>query len=108
MEQRSEEHMHLLHCKLTLHDTLYFATREMGVLYETERYLHNYALAYALFSNDLINMPYFCNSYRPGYAEDLEQLNNVAVYITPAQPILWDYVLITWKIGQVFYYRKSE
>jgi CRISPR-associated protein Csc1 len=100
--------MRLLYCRLTLHDTLYFVTREMGVLYETERYLHNYALAYALFSNDLVGMPFFCNFYKPRYAEDLGQLNEAAVYVTPAQPLVWDYVLVTWKIGQVAYYRKSE
>ena len=100
--------MNLLHCNLTLQDTLFFATREMGPLFETERYIHNYALAYALFSNTFLRMPYFCNSYRPTYAEDLEVLNREAVYVTPAQPLAWDYVLVTWKIGQTTYYRKSE
>jgi len=80
----------------------------MGVLYETERYLHNYALAYALFSNNLVNLPFFCDFYKPRYAEDLGQLNEAAVYVTPAQPLVWDYVLVTWKIGQAAYYRKSE
>jgi CRISPR-associated protein Csc1 len=80
----------------------------MGPLFETERYIHNYALAYALFSNTLLRMPFFCNSYRPAYAEDLEVLNQEAVYVTPAQPLTWDYILVTWKIGQTTYYRKSE
>lgn len=100
--------MRLFHCRLTLHDTLFFVTREMGILFETERYLHNYALAYALFSNDLVNMPFFCATYKPNYAEDLGRLNEVGVYITPAQPLSWEYLLITWKIGQVTYYRTSE
>ncbi len=100
--------MHLFHCELTLHDTLFFATREMGTLFETERFIHNYALAYALFGDTLVNRPYFCDSYRPEYADDLEHLNDVAVYVTPAQPLSWDYLLITWKMGQVSYYRKSE
>jgi CRISPR-associated protein Csc1 len=100
--------MYLLRCKLTLHDTLFFATREMGPFFETERYIHNYALAYALFGDRLIRRPFFCDSYRPAYAEDLGYLNDVAVYITPAQPLTWDYVLVTWKIGQVNYYRKPE
>ena len=100
--------MYLLHCELTLHDTLFFATREMGTLFETERFIHNYALAYALFGDTLVNRPYFCDSYRPEYAEDLGRLNEMAVYVTPAQPLSWDYLLITWKMGQVSYYRKSE
>lgn len=35
-------------CTLELHDSLHFATREIGRLYETEPVLHNYALTYAL------------------------------------------------------------
>src|SRR5579872_1645096 len=100
--------MHLFHCELTLHDTLFFATREMGTLFETERFIHNYALAYALFGDTLVSRPYFCDSYRPEYEADLGHLNDVAVYVTPAQPLSWDYLLITWKMGQVSYYRKSE
>lgn len=42
--------MALYHCLLTLHDNVFFATREMGILYETEKYLHNWALSFALFS----------------------------------------------------------
>jgi len=40
--------MHLYLCRLTFHENLFYATREMGRLYETGRYLHNYALTYAL------------------------------------------------------------
>lgn len=100
--------MKLYRCELTLHDTLYFATREMGTLFETERYIHNYALTYALFSNTFLPTPYFCNSYRPSYAEDLQTLNEAAVYVTPAQPLNWDYVLITWKMAQDTYHLKAE
>ena len=100
--------MNLLSCKLTLHDTLFFATREMGTLFETERYLHNYALAYALFGDTLMNRPFFCDSYESAYKEDLGHLNEVAVYVTPAQPLTWDYLLITWKMGQTSYHSKSE
>ncbi len=35
-------------CHLHLHDFLFYASREMGRLYETEKYLHNYGLTYAL------------------------------------------------------------
>ncbi len=39
---------HLYRCTIELHDSLYYATREIGRLYETEPILHNYALCYAL------------------------------------------------------------
>jgi CRISPR-associated protein Csc1 len=92
--------MLIVHCHLTLHDTLYFATREMGPLYETERYVHNYALSYALFNDSLIKVPYFCASYRPQYEADLGVLNDRGIYVTPARPVHWDYILATWKMAQ--------
>ena len=100
--------MHLVRCTLTLHDTLYYATREMGILYETGQYLHNYALSYAFFNDSCVQRPYFCQSYRPEYAADLAPLTEERIYVTPAEPIHYDYLLATWKIGQVGYYRKSE
>jgi CRISPR-associated protein Csc1 len=105
--------MQLLRCTITLHDSLYYATREMGTLFETERYLHNYALSYALCGEwtlfaDLLVRSFFCASYRPEYASDLPRLNRRSVYITPAMPISWEYLLVTWKMGQVTYYRKPE
>lgn len=50
--------MALYHCTLTLHDNVFFATREMGILYETEKYLHNWGLSFALFSIHYIPQPY--------------------------------------------------
>ena len=50
--------MILYQCTLTLHDNVFFATREMGTLFETEKYLHNWALSYALFEGQHINRPY--------------------------------------------------
>jgi CRISPR-associated protein Csc1 len=100
--------MHITRCQLTLHDTLFYATREMGTLYETERYIHNYALSYALFNDPIIRVPYFCASYKPNYASDLGKLNEAGIYVTPARPLVWDYVLATWKMAQVTYYRKPE
>jgi len=95
-------------CRLTLHDSVYYATREMGTLYETERYIHNYALSYALFNDTIIKVPYFCATYKPGYSGDLGKLNDLGIYVTPAKPIVWDYILATWKMAQVTYYRKPE
>ena len=100
--------MLITRCVLTLHDSFFFATREMGTLYETERYLHNYALSYALFNDSVIRVPYFCASYRPRYADELELLNQRSIYVTPARPLQWSYLLVTWKMGQVTYYRKPE
>ncbi len=100
--------MHIQRCTLTLQESVYYATREMGTLYETGNYLHNYALTYALFNESRIQVPYFCNSYRPTYADDLAHMQQGEVYVTPAAPINIDYLLATWKIGQVTYYRKSE
>jgi CRISPR-associated protein Csc1 len=95
-------------CRLNLHDSVYYATREMGTLYETERYIHNYALSYALFNDTIIKVPHFCSSYRPNYAGDLGKLNDASIYVTPAKPVVWDYILATWKMAQVTYYRKPE
>lgn len=98
--------MLIARCRLILHDTVFFATREMGTLYETERYLHNYALSYALFNNSILRVPYFWASYRPRYAEDLEKLNKRGIYVTPARPIHASFLLITWKIAQLSYHRE--
>jgi CRISPR-associated protein Csc1 len=100
--------MHITRCRLTLHDTLFYATREMGILYETERFIHNYALSYALFNEAIIRVPYFCASYKPKYHDDLGKLNAAGIYVTPARPLYWDYMLTTWKMAQVTYYRKPE
>jgi CRISPR-associated protein Csc1 len=100
--------MLIIRCHLILHDSLFYATREMGTLYETERYLHNYALTYALFNDRLIRVPYFAAGYRPNYADDLDKLNAAGIYVTPARPLKCDYLLATWKMAQVTYYRKPE
>ena len=99
--------MWVTQCRLTLHDSLFYATREMGTLYETGRFLHNYALSYALFNEQLIHVPYFSNSYRPDYPGDMGKLNEAGVYVTPARPLQIDYLLITWKMAQITHYRKS-
>jgi len=80
----------------------------MGTLYETERYIHNYALSYALFNDSVIKVPYFCASYRPTYADDLGKLTERGIYITPARPVHVSFMLVTWKMGQVTYHRNPE
>jgi CRISPR-associated protein Csc1 len=106
--QANEAAMHIQRCTLTLQESVYYATREMGTLYETGNYLHNYGLTYALFNDAFVQVPYFCNSYRPTYADDLLRVQQAGIYVTPAAPMAWSYLLATWKIGQVSYYRKSE
>jgi CRISPR-associated protein Csc1 len=86
--------MHIYRLCLTLQDPLYFATRELGRLYVTERYLHNYALTYAL---GLSQSNYHDAEHIPHYQEDIEPLNQRGVYITPACPIDSAYVTHTYK-----------
>ena len=73
--------------RLILHESLYFATREVGRLYETGRYLHNYALTYAL---GLAVAPYFNAEQVPRYAEQLTPLNEQGVYVTTARGSRWN------------------
>jgi CRISPR-associated protein Csc1 len=88
--------MHIYHCRLTLHEPLFFATREVGRLYETGRFLHNYALTYAL---RRASAPWFNAEQVPRYAEDLQPLNG-QIYITPAEPKHVTFQLATFKYGE--------
>ncbi|MDJ0693257.1 type I-D CRISPR-associated protein Cas5/Csc1 [Mastigocoleus sp. MO_188.B34] len=108
--------MLLYHCLLTLHDNVFFATREMGILYETEKYLHNWALSFALFNVDYIPHSYRLHgekAQKPTYLDDkseqnLLHLNQAKIYVFPAQPIIWSYQVNTFKAAQVAYYGKSK
>ena len=97
--------MRIYHCQLTLHENLYYATREIGRLYETGRCLHNYALTYAL---GLAAAPYFHAQQIPHYREDLEPLNARAIYVTPACGIEVEYVLNTFKYANNLYHVDME
>ncbi|CAN1211669.1 CRISPR-associated protein Csc1 [Tumidithrix helvetica PCC 7403] len=101
-------------CNLELHDSLYFATREIGRLYETEPVLHNYALSYVL---GLIDNPqystevaeehsyrYFCPEQVPKYEEHLNPLNQQGIYVTPARAVHHTAVLNTWKYADNRYH----
>lgn len=106
----------LYFCVLTLHDNVFFATREMGTLYETEKYLHNWALSYALFETHYINRPYRLKgesaqkpSYLdPAHEQSLHPLNEAGLYVFPALPVRWSYQVNTFKAAQVNYYGKSK
>jgi CRISPR-associated protein Csc1 len=65
---------------LTLKEHTFFASREIGIFYESEPLIGNYALAYAL---GLCAAPYDWSG-PPRYKEDLGPLNNKGLYVTPA------------------------
>jgi len=69
----------IYHASLTLMEHVYFASREVGILYETEPLIGNYALTYAL---GLCNAPYHWEG-PPRYKLDLGPLNERGLYVTP-------------------------
>lgn len=90
-------------CRLIFHENLFYATREMGRLYETERYLHNYALTYAL---GLAVAPYFHRRQIPRYQEELTPLNERGIYVTPARGVDVRYELVTFKHADTAYHQE--
>lgn len=101
-------------CTLELHDSLYFATREIGRLYETEPVLHNYALTYALglvdsdrYTTSVAkedSYTYFCAEQVPKYKQHLLPLNERGIYVTPARVIHYASILSTWKYANNNYH----
>jgi len=92
--------MRLYLCRLVFHENLFYATREAGRLYETGRYLHNYALSYAL---GLATAPYFQAQQVPRYAEELAPANAQGVYATPARGIDVRFDMVTFKLADNSY-----
>jgi CRISPR-associated protein Csc1 len=97
--------MRIYLCRLTLHENLYYATREVGRLYETGRCLHNYALTYAL---GFAVAPYFQAQQVPRYIEELTPLNQRGVYVTPARDVNVRYSLNTFKYASNLYHVEME
>lgn len=105
-------------CTLELHDSLYFATREIGRLYETEPVLHNYALTYALglvdsdrYTTSVAkedSYTYFCAEQVPKYKQHLLPLNERGIYVTPARVIHYASILSTWKYANNNYHVEME
>ncbi|MBW4575144.1 MAG: type I-D CRISPR-associated protein Cas5/Csc1 [Aphanothece sp. CMT-3BRIN-NPC111] len=105
-------------CQIELHDSLYYATREIGRLYETEPVIHNYALCYALGLVDSevysTRVPeehsyrYFCPEQVPKYEEHLTPLNQQGIYVTPARSLSHTAVLNTWKYANNNYHVEME
>lgn len=84
---------------------MYFASREIGKLYETVPLIHNYALCYAL---GFATSPYFCRNQIPRYSEELTPLNKQGLYITPAMATTFTSVTNTWKYTRHESYRESQ
>lgn len=105
-------------CQIELHDSLYFATREIGRLYETEPVIHNYALCYALglvdseiYSTTVAeedSYRYFCPQQIPKYEQHLTALNQQGIYVTPARSISHASTLNTWKYANNNYHVEME
>jgi CRISPR-associated protein Csc1 len=71
---------HIYRCEVTLLENTFFSSREVSNFYQTEPFIGNYALAYAL---QFCQSPYF-NDGTIYYKADLGRLNEQGVYITPA------------------------
>jgi CRISPR-associated protein Csc1 len=109
---------HIYRCTLELHDSMYFATREIGRLYETEPILHNYGLCYALGLVDSDRHSttvseehgyrYFCPEQVPKYSEHLMPLNQQGIYVTPGRAVYHATVLNTWKYANNNYHVEME
>lgn len=105
-------------CQIELHDSLYFATREIGRLYETEPVIHNYALCYALGLVDSEiyattvseehSYRYFCPEQVPKYEQHLTALNRQGIYVTPGRSISHSSTLNTWKYANNNYHVEME
>ncbi|MCG6133779.1 MAG: type I-D CRISPR-associated protein Cas5/Csc1 [Nostoc sp. LLA-1] len=105
-------------CQIELHDSLYYATREIGRLYETEPIIHNYALCYALglvdsqiYSTTVAeehSYRYFCSEQVPKYEVHLTPLNHQEIYVTPARAVNHSTTLNTWKYANNNYHVEME
>src|SRR2546428_13354292 len=86
--------VYIARCHMTLHDNLFYASHEFGRFYETEKYLHNYGLTYAL---GLVQPApaYFNGSQEPRYQEELRPERVGSYYVTPAYPLRVAFAFIT-------------
>ncbi|MHC1582998.1 MAG: type I-D CRISPR-associated protein Cas5/Csc1 [Candidatus Syntropharchaeia archaeon] len=76
--------MNCIHANIQLCEDVYFASLEIGRYYQTYPVVGNYALAYAL---KFVESTYDNNKGKPSYSTDFSSLNEMKVYITPAQPV---------------------
>jgi CRISPR-associated protein Csc1 len=99
--------VHIYRADLTLMEHTYFASREIGTLYESEPLIGNYALTYAL---GFCSSPYDWNG-PPRYKQDLTPLNERGLYVTPAtfQPKTLRYVFSQFNAqSDSFYFRFDQ
>lgn len=83
-------------CLLRVDSPIYYATREIGRLYETGNHLHNYALTYAL---GLAQSDYHIDYLSPMYQVDLLPVSERGVYVTPASPRRVSYMISSLNFG---------
>jgi CRISPR-associated protein Csc1 len=97
---------HIYHGRLTLMEHTYFASREVGILYESEPLIGNYALTYAL---GWCAAPYDWSG-PPRYQQDLTPLNARGWYVTPAtfQPGKLRYVFSQFNAQSDSYYFRFD
>jgi CRISPR-associated protein Csc1 len=82
--------IHMWQCDLTLQDYLFFATARRGHISETGRFIHNYALTYAL---GWAKSELHVERQTPQYEQ---QLNNIkGFYITPAHLLTGSHTLMS-------------
>ena len=81
--------MYLYRCDLTLHDYLFFATTERGKIAETGKFIHNYALTYAI---GWARSEWRNETQQQHYAEQLGEVKNL--YVTPAKLLAGSYALV--------------
>jgi len=72
--------MHIYRCELELMESVFFASREINNLFQTEPVIGNYALTYAL---GFCRAAYH-NDGEITYERDLAELNAQGIYVTPA------------------------
>jgi CRISPR-associated protein Csc1 len=91
---------------LTLMEHTYFASREIGTLYESEPLIGNYALTYAL---GFCSSPYDWNG-PPRYKQDLAPLNERGLYVMPAtfQPKTLRYVFSQFNAQSDSFYSRFD
>ena len=98
--------MTIYRADLILMEHVFFASREIGTLYESEPLIGNYALTYAL---GLCAAPYDWSG-PPRYKQDLMPLNERGIYVTPAtfQPGKLRYVFSQFNAQSDSYYFRFD
>jgi len=89
--------MYIQSCLLRADGPIYYATREIGRLYETGDHLHNYALTYVL---GFARSAYHADSLSPTYREQLGEVSTRGVYVTPGTPRHVEHMISSLKFGK--------